>query len=145
MSSSVLFPDLGPTAAPSSSPAEGPIVLLIEDEDSLAELLTHLLRRIQVKVLRAADGETARALFARNRDHVSMAIVDCHLPDVAGADLCHELRAAVPGLPLLISSGRDQRALEVALAAGGPCQFLAKPYMPAEVMRRVTALLAPSG
>ncbi|HYP17009.1 MAG TPA: response regulator [Opitutus sp.] len=140
-SPAALFPSLEPANAPAVAPAREGVVLLVEDEDSLAELLTHLLRRIQVRVLRAADGAAARRLFAEHREAISLAFVDCHLPDMAGADLCQELRAAAPGLPLLLTSGRDQRALETQLAAGGPCQFLPKPYMPAEVMRRVNSLL----
>jgi DNA-binding response OmpR family regulator len=119
-------------------------VLLVEDEDSLAELLTHLLARLKIRVLHAADGAQAVRLFAEHRATISLAFVDCTLPDMAGGDLCQGFRAEMPGLPLLLTSGRDQRALEAALAPGGPCQFLPKPYMPADVMHRVKALLAPA-
>lgn len=116
-------------------------VLLVEDEESLADLLTALLRRINVHVLRAPDGASARQLFAEHREGIALAFVDCHLPDMAGADLCQELREACPRLPILLTSGRDQRALQAVFASGGPCSFLAKPYMPQEVMRQVKALL----
>jgi two-component system cell cycle sensor histidine kinase/response regulator CckA len=143
LTSVALFPSLEPAAA-ASPPLRDGAVLLVEDEDSLAELLTHLLARLKIRVLRAADGAQAVRLFRENQAAISMAFVDCTLPDMAGGDLCHEFRAAAPGLPLLLTSGRDHRALERALASGGPCQFLPKPYMPAEVMSRVKSLLTPS-
>ncbi len=100
---------------------------------------------MKVPVLRASDGTQALQLFMDHRATVSLAFVDCHLPDVCGADLCATLRVLAPGLPLLITSGRDQRALESSLATGGPTGFLPKPYMPGEVIRRITALLPASG
>jgi len=141
-SSAALFPNLETSPAPglTSERATGS-VLLVEDEDSLAELLFHVLGRMKVPVLRAADGAQALQLFVDHRDAIGLAFVDCHLPDVCGADLCATLRALAPGLPLLITSGRDQRALESSLASGGPTGFLPKPYMPTDVIRRVNALL----
>lgn len=144
-SPAVLFPSLEPAAEPAEPPAPERLVLLVEDEDSLADLLTCLLKRIQVRVIRAADGAQGRELFEQNRAGITLAFVDCQLPDMAGGDLCREFRAAVPRLPLLLTSGRDQRALELQLGADGPCQFLPKPYMPMDVMRRVTSLLEASG
>ncbi len=142
LSSAALFPSLEPDAAEVSTPREV-VVLLVEDEDPLALLLTTLLSRIKVRVLRAGDGAEALKLFNEQRASISLAFVDCQLPDMGGAELCRELRATSPGLPVLLTSGRDQRALEIQLAAGGPCQFLPKPYMPNDVMRRVNALLSP--
>lgn len=137
-----LFPNLEPAPAPGGTTLRDGAVLLVEDEDSLAELLTCLLRRINVRVLRAADGAEARKLFDENRAGITLAFVDCHLPDVEGGELCQELRQTVPHLPLLLTSGRDQRALAARLAAGGPCDFLPKPYMPSDVMHRVRSMLA---
>ncbi len=141
LSSAALFPSLEPAAADEAATRQG-VVLLVEDEDPLAELLTTLLTRMKVRVLRAADGAQAVKLFIEHRATISLAFVDCHLPDTGGAELCRDFRDRAPGLPLLLTSGRDQRALEIQLAAGGPCQFLPKPYMPGDVMRRVSAMLA---
>ena len=140
-SPAALFPDLEPATTSGGPTVRDGAILLVEDEDSLAELLTCLLRRINVRVIRAADGAEARKLFDENRRGITLAFVDCHLPDVEGGELCEELRQTVPHLPLLLTSGRDQRALAVKLAAGGPCDFLPKPYMPADVMQRVRSML----
>lgn len=141
-SPSALFSGLGPALKEfDAEPRRSGAILLVEDEDSLAELLFHVFTRMKVPVLRAADGGQALQLFMDHRATIALAFVDCHLPDVCGADLCATLRVLAPGLPLLITSGRDQRALEASLAAGGPTGFLPKPYMPADVIRRVNALL----
>jgi DNA-binding response OmpR family regulator len=116
-------------------------VLLVEDDESLADLLKHLLGRMKIRVLHASTGAAAVTLFAEHRATVALAFVDCHLPDAEGGELCQRLRALSPGVPLLLTSGRDQRALESVFAEGGPCSFLAKPYMPADVMGRVKGML----
>ena len=136
-----LFPNLEPTAARNVFPEAKGTVLLVEDDESLADLLKNLLRRMKVSVLHASTGALALGLFAEHRKSISLAFVDCHLPDGEGGDLCRKLRAISPALPLLLTSGRDQRALEAMFVAGGPCSFLAKPYMPADVMGLVKSLL----
>jgi two-component system, cell cycle sensor histidine kinase and response regulator CckA len=117
-------------------------VLLVEDDESLADLLKHLLARMKIRVMHAATGAAAVTLFAEHRASVALAFVDCHLPDAEGGELCQRLRALSPGVPLLLTSGRDQRALESIFVVGGPCSFLAKPYMPADVMGRVKSMLS---
>jgi DNA-binding response OmpR family regulator len=142
MSPSVaLFPNLEQTPAAAGVPDANSVVLLVEDDESLADLLKHLLGRMKVRVLHAPTGALALKVFTEQQACVSLAFVDCHLPDSEGGDLCRRLRAISPTLPLLLTSGRDQRALELVFAAGGPCSFLAKPYMPAEVMGRVRSML----
>jgi len=142
LSPSDLLPSLEPAPRSDVPLGRGGAVLLIEDEESLAELLKHLLGRLEVKVLHAANGAQALELLKRHGNAITLAFVDCHLPDMAGSDVCHELREVLPGLPLLLTSGRDQRALEALFAAKGPCSFLPKPYMPGDVTRHVNALLA---
>lgn len=141
LSSATLLPSLEPLVNTASPVEPEMAVLLVEDEDALAELLHHLLRRLNVRVLHAIDGAQALQLFTAHRANIALAFVDCHLPDISGADLCEVLRGERPDLPLLLTSGRDQRVLEKTFATTGPCSFLPKPYMPAEVVRRVSALL----
>lgn len=136
-----LFPSLEQAPVPSGPSAQEKAVLLVEDDESLSDLLKHLMSRMHVAVLHASTGAAAVKLLGENAANVSLAFVDCHLPDTEGGVLCRQLRSMCPQLPLLLTSGRDQRALEAVFSAGGPCSFLAKPYMPAEVMGRVKSML----
>lgn len=133
-----------PNVQPNPTPPSEGLVLLVEDEDSLGDLLVHLLSRAKIRAVRAGDGNQALQLFADHQREIVMAFVDCRLPDIDGGDLCRELRRLHPGLPLLLTSGRDQRALLTTLSLGGRTGFLQKPYMPAEVVRHVNALLSQS-
>lgn len=139
--SAALFPSLDSAAETGSASRRKGAVLLVEDEATLAELLTHLLARVQVEVIHAPSGALALQTFDARRHEIALAFVDCHLPDMDGRALSQKLREAAPGLPLLLTSGRDQRSLEAVFAASGPTGYLPKPYMPGEVLRRVTMLL----
>jgi DNA-binding response OmpR family regulator len=139
--SAALFPSLEQAPAAGGISGVKGAVLLVEDDESLADLLKHLLARMKVTVLHAPTAALALQLFATQKASVALAFVDCHLPDSEGGELCQRLRTLSPNLPLLLTSGRDQRALESVFAAGGPCSFLAKPYMPADVMGRVKSML----
>lgn len=117
-------------------------VLLVEDDESLGRLFSVLLERCQLRVMRARDGAECLRLFGEHSAAITLVLMDCSLPDARGGALCHRLRARVPGLPVLLTSGRKQEALQALLAADGPTAFLPKPFVPGDVLREVRALLA---
>ena len=108
----------------------------------VATLLKQVLERIHWRVLQASDGAECARLVAQHGEAIALALVDCGLPDVEGAGLCERLRAALPGLPVLLTSGGEQSEVANVLAANGPTAFLPKPFLPGDVMRQVQALMA---
>lgn len=116
-------------------------VLLVEDEPTIGLLLEQLFQRAGRPIWIAAGGAAGLELFAANQAQIAIAVIDCHLPDMPGADLARQLRAQRPGLPLLLTSGRDQRLLAASLTPSGRTSFLPKPYRPAEIVARVDQLL----
>lgn len=135
-----------PTAPSLSAgaPAQAPCqtALVVEDEEPLAVLLARYLERMGCRVLYARDGRQARQLVAQHGAEVALVLVDCGLPDISGAELCGEIRTAIPGMALLLTSGRDQTALAEKFASGGPAGFLPKPFCRADVENRVGDLFA---
>lgn len=127
----------------------GPVVrdtvLVVEDDAPVAALLGHILARIDRRVLHARDGGECLRLFEQHAAAIGLVFMDCTLPDAHGGTLCDRLRSIVPGLPVLLTSGRQQPGLLKLLAADGPTAFLSKPYLPAEVLRQVRLLLPTRG
>ncbi len=117
-------------------------VLLVEDDESLAKLFVLLLQRCGFRVVHARNGADCVRLFDQNPASIALLLVDCNLPDAHGGSLCHRLRGTVPGLPVLLTSGRRQEALQELLAADGPTGFLPKPFFPGDVLPHVRALVA---
>lgn len=116
------------------------IILLVEDDDHIAKLITLILGRSRRRVVRARDFAGGLALFAEHRANVDLLIVDSLLPDGDGGQLCQQLRSERPYLPVLLTSGRDQTKAST-LHKGGATVFLPKPFLPADVERKVASLL----
>jgi len=116
-------------------------ILIIEDDELVASLFGLLVAPLAARVLRARDATEGQRLFEQDPGAIALVVVDCGLPDVPGGTLCRRLRAIAPGLPVLLTSGREHPELRCQLAADGPVDFLAKPYRPAEATQRVRALL----
>lgn len=116
-------------------------MLLVDDDDLVAAVLTRLLERRGDRVVRAHDGASGAQAFAQHENQIRMAIMDCCLPDIDGVRLGRALRHIVPKLPLLIISGWEFPAA-VQLQGNGPTRFLAKPFTPAELAAEIDQLLA---
>lgn len=119
-------------------------IALVEDDESLALLVSYNLEAAGYTVAWIADGVgAARRLAAEVPDLV---LLDWGLPGVSGIELLRQLRrnAATSELPVLMLTGRTEpgdRQHAIALGADG---YLTKPFAIGELMARLEALLAKS-
>lgn len=111
--------------------ANGPLVLLAEDDGVLREILVLLLHDAGYQVLAAFDGQAALSLV-RDRK-VDLLLTDVDMPRMGGVELARRLTARQPGLPVLFMSGSS------AAPEGGP--FIAKPFAMNELEAHLARLL----
>ncbi|TMB60308.1 MAG: response regulator transcription factor [Chloroflexi bacterium] len=113
-------------------------IVVVEDDASVAELVTLYLRNAGFIVEHAPSGARARALF----DEVKPALVvlDLGLPDANGIDLLKELRARAD-TPVIALTARAEDAERVAGLDAGMDDYLTKPFNPRELVSRVKAIL----
>ncbi len=103
-------------------------VLVVEDEPLLAAAHSAYVQRVPgfVVVGEAHTGQEAMALL--KRVDVDVILLDFHLPDVHGLDLCRALRAAGHGADVLaVTSARDLEVVRSAISLG-VTQYLLKPF-----------------
>jgi DNA-binding response OmpR family regulator len=117
-------------------------VLLVEDDDAIADGLVRVLEGQGHRVVRLAVG--APALAAAD-DDVGLVVLDLGLPDMDGIEVCRRLRAARPALAILILSARDQELDIVAGLDAGADDYLVKPFRLSELLARVRAHLRRAG
>jgi len=142
-------PSVGTTAAVDRPQTRaGDRVLLVEDERSISEPFSHALARegfVPVVVETAADAR--EALAASEPDIV---LLDLMLPDADGRDLAREMRAA-SDVPLIMLTARATHTDRIVGLELGADDYVVKPFVIAEVIARIRAVLrrgrarAPSG
>jgi len=109
-------------------------VLIVEDEDSIAEPLAGGLRREGYEIDRVATG--GAALVHRPVDVV---LLDLRLPDMDGLDVCRRLRAE-SDVPIIIVSARGDELDRVVGLEIGADDYVVKPFSFREVLARIRAV-----
>ncbi len=109
-------------------------LLVVEDEDAIAEPLTEGLRREGFDVSRVATG--AEALSAPEPDLV---LLDLRLPDIDGFTVCKELRAR-SDVPIIVVSARGEEVDRVVGLELGADDYLVKPFGLRELIARIRAV-----
>ena len=113
-------------------------ILIVEDEPSLSEPLSFLLRREGYETEVAADGREALAAF--DRDGADLVLLDLMLPGLPGTEVCRELRAR-SSVPIIMLTAKDS---EVDIVVGlelGADDYVTKPYSTRELLARIRAVL----
>jgi DNA-binding response OmpR family regulator len=119
-------------------PATERIVVVVEDDPSIADLIEIYLRGAGFRVLQAASGERGLQLIGQHRPVI--VLLDIGLPDIDGFEVCRRIRATstVPVLFLTARDGEVDRVLGLELGAD---DYVTKPFSPREVVARVKAIL----
>jgi DNA-binding response OmpR family regulator len=122
--------------------AEGSI-LLVEDEQSIASLVSLYLSNEGYDVTHVADGSQAIAAVARVRP--ALVILDLMLPGMDGVEICRRLRASGQEVPIVMLTARDTEIDRVLGLELGADDYVPKPFSPRELVARVKAVLRRSG
>jgi len=109
-------------------------VLIVEDEETIAEPLAEGLRREGFEVERAASGAEALAAPA-----VDLVLLDLRLPDLDGLDVCRELRAR-SSVPIIVVTARGEEADRVVGLELGADDYVVKPFGLRELIARIRAV-----
>jgi DNA-binding response OmpR family regulator len=109
-------------------------VLVVEDEEAIAEPLAEGLRREGFTVTVAGTG--AEALAA---DEADVVLLDLRLPDIDGLDVCRELRAR-SDVPIIVVTARGEEVDRVVGLELGADDYVVKPFGIRELIARIRAV-----
>ncbi len=140
----ILLPEVIPPPASSPEGPGGPppgggteTILLIEDEDPVRGMMQRHLTQLGYRLLVAAGGEGALAAARDNPDPIDLVIADVVMPGMSGPKVVAELARERPGIRVLYISGYiGTEAVQEEVQKLGR-RFLAKPFTPDELARRV--------
>src|ERR1700733_7698387 len=114
-------------------------VLVVDDEPSLAELLSSVLRYEGWSVRTAGDG--AEAVRTGREFRPDAVVLDIMLPDFDGIEVMRKLRAELPDICVLFLTARDAVEDRVAGLTAGGDDYVTKPFSLEEVLARLRGLL----
>ena len=117
---------------------DGGTVLLIEDEDEIAELLRMAFEREGFRIVHAPSGESG---LEQIRDREARAVLlDVGLPGIDGFEVCRRIRAA-SDVPIIMLTARDTEVDTIVGLEIGADDYVTKPFSVRELVARTQAVL----
>lgn len=122
---------------------DGIRILMIEDDQRLAQMLRDYLKQAGMTVAVADDA--ARGLAHLEKQPYDMVLLDLMLPDADGLDVCKEIRAKNRALPIIMVTARGDTMDRVVGLELGADDYLPKPFEPRELLARIRAVMRRRG
>jgi signal transduction histidine kinase len=120
--------------------ADKPCLIVVDDEDAALYLKSFVLRRAGHAVIEARTGREALRAVADHQPE--LVLLDVHLPDISGIDVCQQIKKDHPDILVLQTSATftNTRDRTVGLESGAD-SYLTEPVEPEELLATVTALM----
>lgn len=113
-------------------------ILLVEDEQEIADIVKLHLQDLGLEVTHAADG--IRGLTLALKSQWDLILLDLSLPQVDGLTICQQVRQFNPATPIILVTARTSEAERVTGLDSGADDYITKPFSITELMARVKAI-----
>jgi CheY-like chemotaxis protein len=116
-------------------------VLLVEDEDTIRDILAESLQDAGHEVVTAPNGVTAIDLISQSPESFSVLVTDFHMPGgLNGWHVAQHIRQHRPRIPVVITSGRPD-VFDARWREEFGMTLLCKPYLPSQLVVTIARLL----
>lgn len=141
-----LYLPLSDAKSTETAPPEEPVrgtggILFVDDEEIIRSVGKAILEELGYKVYLAENGVQALEVYAREKKHISLVILDVVMPVMGGKETLMRLKENHPKVRVLISSGFNQEGAVNELLESGARGFIQKPYSMPELCRAVAAAI----
>ncbi|HKH30466.1 MAG TPA: response regulator transcription factor [Gaiellaceae bacterium] len=116
-------------------------VLVVEDDETVADIVTRYMEREEFAVDSVADGESA--LEAIDACEPDLVVLDVMLPKLSGFEVCRRLQAR--RLPIVMLTARGEESDRIMGLELGADDYVVKPFSPRELVARVRSVLRRAG
>ena len=126
--------------------APAPLVLVVEDDDHIAQVLRFMLERQGYRVTHLANGRAASEYVAASPEIPDLVLMDVMLPHLDGFEIVALARARADwaAVPILMLTAKNTERDTVRALDAGANDFVSKPFQPNELLARVRRLLLPA-
>lgn len=115
-------------------------ILIVEDDNSVAEMMGLFFKKEDWNEDLATDGEQAVEMFKANPEKYDMITLDLNLPKKDGIQVAKEIRAISPKVPIIMLTARDTESDQVLGLEIGADEYVTKPFSPIALIARIKAL-----
>ncbi|NIA13520.1 MAG: PAS domain S-box protein [Nitrospiraceae bacterium] len=144
----VLFPAVSQPAEPEEEQhhfgdikGEG-TVLVIDDEKAIRDVARNALERCGFQVLTAVDGQEGVDLFRENAEGIVLVLLDMTMPRMGGDEAFRGIRRIRGDVPVVLSSGYNEREAIERFSGEGLAGFLQKPYQAEQLLDKLGEVLS---
>ncbi len=130
--------DVGPDVTPKGG-AE--TILLVDDEELVRDLAVRFLTSAGYKVIVACNGREAIDIFTRDKDRISLIILDLVMPEMGGLQCLEEIKKIDPNARVLIASGLTVDASDRTIIESSARGFVSKPYQVKQALDAVRLII----
>lgn len=116
-------------------------ILVVDDEEPIVRMLTHMLRRMGYQVVGETDGAAALKCFKARPDAFDLALLDQTMPGMTGDRLAEEIHGIRPNLPIMVFSGRQETISTEQAHKAGVREHLIKPLNRTMLASRIRQIL----
>jgi len=116
-------------------------ILLVEDEEVLARLVSAFLEEKGYRVLLSRDGAEAIEMYQRHCHEIDLVFADMGLPILGGWEAFHKMKETNPDVKVIFASGYLDPSAKSELLKKGAKDFIQKPFEPEKVLRRIRQVL----
>ena len=114
-------------------------ILVVDDEQSIIDILVYNLKKEGYETIEANDGVTAVDVALEKKP--DLILLDIMLPRMDGLTACKKIKSAIPNVPILILSAKDEELDKIVGLELGADDYITKPFSVRELMARVKANL----
>jgi two-component system, cell cycle sensor histidine kinase and response regulator CckA len=115
--------------------------LLIDDEKMVREVAKEMLESIGFDVQCAEDGFSGVDLLKNTSEEINCVFLDLNMPKVSGRETLEMIRRIYPKVPIVVTSGFDEKKTREEININDNCLFLQKPYGLKELIKCVSKIL----
>ena len=124
------------------NPAQN-VILIVDDEDSVLQLATHILEMRGFRVLAAPHSEAAKHISEEYPDRIHLLLTDVRMdPHMSGCVLAQHLRPARPDLRVVYMTAFPPSEIVRREVEHGAATLLKKPFTPTALLEKVQAVLS---
>ncbi|OTN89272.1 hypothetical protein A5819_001764 [Enterococcus sp. 7E2_DIV0204] len=116
------------------------VILLVEDEASLANFVSEELRFEGYEVLQATDGEQGLEIYEQNQENITMLLLDWMLPKYDGITVARRIRRTSQ-VPIIMMTARDQVTDKIIGLDAGTDDYITKPFDIEELLARIRVII----